>query len=195
MQRKTHRVSRACLDRFGNRIRPAVKILSLWCAPANLEIERCVNELKRFRFYATRGEQLQQPLAGANCSARVSAHVDDQSCLRKVRSGNDSAHFIYELIDYLAPVLDVEAEQPDVAVIAAGDGPRLRVKIFFECLDFDWMRMSKKSLLELIDFCLLDIYRGALLFTWLNRDCVGIRVVDPPFKAHRKYFSRLCSVG
>src|ERR1041385_3852171 len=195
LQRKAHRIGGAGLDRFGNRIRPAQVVHMLGRAEAKLEVQRRVNEFKRLRFYAARGEQLQQPFAEANRAAGIAAHIDNQSVLRKAVSGDDAANFVDELIDYLALVRDLKSVKAYVAVIAAGDGSRLGSKIIFEGLNPDRMRVRKEILPELVDFSFLNIQRGALLFVWFCAFGGAVRFVDPPLKAQRKFFAGLRFIG
>ena len=105
---------------------------------------------------------MQQSLAGADRSARVSAYVDDQTLLRKIRTGNDAADFFDESVDGFCVVLDVKAKQPQVTEFVISDSPHFGVKIFLEGLGYcDGPWPGKKLFLELVNLMFLNIDGGA----------------------------------
>src|SRR6185369_3034356 len=89
----------------------------LWRVPANLEIQRRVDELEEFGNDAPRCEQLKQALTGSDLAAGVTASVYDETLLGKSFRGDYTLELRHELIR----IVRVEAKQANVSQIASSD--------------------------------------------------------------------------
>src|SRR5205807_10158913 len=109
-----------------------------------------------------RGKELQQSLAQTDPSARVSAHIDNQTLLREIHIGNHASHFVDKSIDHF--LINFKTEQPDVSEFATADLPHFGIKIILKGLaNDDGVLLSKEHFLELVDFLFLDIDGGPFL--------------------------------
>src|SRR5438552_9189090 len=128
VERKAAGVSRAGHHGFGNRGSPLVEAPFLWRQPANIEVQRGVDELEKLGFDAMRGEQLEQAFARSDLAATVTSYVYDQTSLRKV-SGRD---YSSKLFHKFFRVLNVKAEQANVTDVFSVYAPDFRIENLFK---------------------------------------------------------------
>src|SRR5581483_962140 len=158
-------------------IGPAGQIPILRRPPANLEIQRRINEFKQLGLNVSWSKQLQQPLARSDRAAGIPAHIDYQAGLRKFLICDKAPELVHKLVR----VVHIETKQPHISELSTCDLANLAIEHFFEALAHQSTRRSKKSSLDFIDLGFLDVDCGALLPGSLGNDRLSVAVVNQPF--------------